>query len=1055
VLAFSGCSPKAKASRHLSRADRYFQSNQFDKAEIEYINALRNSPTNAVALRQLGIIYFEEGRLSRAFPFLSEALKHYPANPDLHLKLGRVYLSGNKLPEARKEANAILKQSMDDPDALALLAEAVGSSKDLDDTRQRLQQITAAVGERYGVQVALALLAIRTRDLRTAETLLKSAQVLDPKSSSAYFLLGGLYASQSNMTLADQALKTAADLAPIRSPIRMNYASFKAQTGDLETAGKNLDEIIAKAPDYLPARVRRAEISAAQKKYDEADALLKEALNRDPGNYEAMLLTGRLFTARGDAPKAAAAFEQMSASYPRVAQVHFYLGNAYLQNKNEAKALSSLRQAVLIQTNFTEAVLLLAELDIRRGEIGSAIGSLIQLIKQQPNFLPAHLLLATAYRNGGSPAAAVPIYTQFMEKFPANPDLPFLLGLTYRQLEKSDDAQKAFERAEKLAPDKVAILEQLIDLDLEKKRFTEAKLRCNTYAQKHPTAPEPHFLLGRVYEAQQNLTDAETSLREAIKLSPEYRPAYVFWAQMYVDAKKHTEALEKVQRALNINSNDAVALRLEGFTYDALGDHARAASDYEKLLKLKPNDIAALNDVAYIYSEYLDKVDLAVSMARKSYDLSRGYPAISDTFGWALFRQGKIDAALPLVSDAAQKLPDEPEVQYHLGVIRYQLAEENASRYALSQAVATKKTFKQRTDAEQRLSILNIKADPADQTALSRLEDRLKQNPQDVIALAKIATIYEQKGDASKAAEAYETLLKASPTALAPMLKLASLYVGPLKDLDKALNMANKAWASAPEDPGAIHALGRIFLLRGDFSRSILLLEQGTFRESGDPTFLSDLAMAYYTVGRNSEAEKAFQSALDSSENFPGRLEAKQSLALITEAGTPFDPKKAGQDAENLLKTNPGNLPALMLAAQAQAKRGDPTGAKKAYEQMLARYPAFGPALKQLAFLSAPGDDKKAFELASKAKPLLSDDPELTKFLGTLSYRLANYPAAILFLTDASQKQPEADTFYYLGMAHNKVKHVPETKQALLRAISLQGKSPLRAEADQILSTIK
>lgn len=36
-----GCSPAAKKARHLERANRYFDSGQYDKAEIEYINVLQ------------------------------------------------------------------------------------------------------------------------------------------------------------------------------------------------------------------------------------------------------------------------------------------------------------------------------------------------------------------------------------------------------------------------------------------------------------------------------------------------------------------------------------------------------------------------------------------------------------------------------------------------------------------------------------------------------------------------------------------------------------------------------------------------------------------------------------------------------------------------------------------------------------------------------------------------------------------------------------------------------------------------------------------------------
>ena len=44
VVVAIGCSAEAKKSRLLSRADRYFDSGDYDKAKIEYLNVLRADP---------------------------------------------------------------------------------------------------------------------------------------------------------------------------------------------------------------------------------------------------------------------------------------------------------------------------------------------------------------------------------------------------------------------------------------------------------------------------------------------------------------------------------------------------------------------------------------------------------------------------------------------------------------------------------------------------------------------------------------------------------------------------------------------------------------------------------------------------------------------------------------------------------------------------------------------------------------------------------------------------------------------------------------------------
>src|SRR6185369_8017108 len=89
----SGCTKEMRKSRHLSRAKTAFESQKYDQAEIEYRKVLQVAPQNPEAFRQLGFIYYDEGRLLQANGFLRKAFEldpADPANPEVHLKLGLI-----------------------------------------------------------------------------------------------------------------------------------------------------------------------------------------------------------------------------------------------------------------------------------------------------------------------------------------------------------------------------------------------------------------------------------------------------------------------------------------------------------------------------------------------------------------------------------------------------------------------------------------------------------------------------------------------------------------------------------------------------------------------------------------------------------------------------------------------------------------------------------------------------------------------------------------------------------------------------------------------------
>ena len=97
----TGCSRDAKATRHLDKAERSFAVGDYDIAEIEFINVLKNQPENRVAFTRLATIYSEQGRISRAVPFLFRALQLDTNNPDLRIRVGFLSLATGKVKEAR------------------------------------------------------------------------------------------------------------------------------------------------------------------------------------------------------------------------------------------------------------------------------------------------------------------------------------------------------------------------------------------------------------------------------------------------------------------------------------------------------------------------------------------------------------------------------------------------------------------------------------------------------------------------------------------------------------------------------------------------------------------------------------------------------------------------------------------------------------------------------------------------------------------------------------------------------------------------------------------
>jgi tetratricopeptide (TPR) repeat protein len=1054
----TGCSAKLKKAYHLQKANQFFAAGQYDQAEIEYINVLRSDHENAEAIIRLGDIYFEEGRVQKAAPFIIKGGELETNNLDLHLKLGIIYLTVGKLKEAHGEANFVLDQKSDDAQAPLLLIESVTTPKALEEAKQRLQALSQKA-DNASLEVALGDISLRAGDLKAAESAFKRAQTLDPKSSAAWSALGALYLVQTNTAEADAALKKAAELAPDRSQEKLQYAEFKFQTGDPAASQRILGEMVQKTPDYIPAWMASAKVAAAGKKYDDCAALLAKLLARDPDNFEALLLNAQVELAQDKTVGATLALERMAKNYPQAPPVHYQLAVAYVTSGNDDQAIPSLQKAVALNTNYFDAILLLAELQIKAGDVDSAIAALKQLTQSHPQISQAQLLLAAADRARNNFADALGIYRQLETEYPKNAQIPLLMGATFLQQTNNGEARKAFTRALELAPDNFTVVEQLVDLDLMEKQYAAALALVQPQLENFPRLAAPHILEAQIFMAQDDSPHAEASLMKAVELQPEGETAHMLLARLYMGAKQNQKALAELQVAAMKNTNDVAPLLMIGIIHNDAQEYPAARDAYEKLLVMNPKFTPALNNLAYIYSEFLSNPDRAYELAQTARKLLPNDPSAADTLGWILCKRGQYASALALIQSSAAQLPDEPEIQFHLAKTLYLMGQESPARQAFQYALQSGRDFRGKDECNQCLAILAVDPKTAGAAVRADLEKRVAAQPDDLIALIRLGAIYQRDGTTGKAIVTYESALKADPNNLTVLISLAQLYSAN-KNTPQALESAKSAYALAPDNSEVSHILGRLAYETGDYKLSVNLLREVARNQPGDSQAQFDFAEAAYAMGQVPDAQTAMRSVLQIGNEFSGANEAKRFLNLTTLVGNPSQAAISAAQVEEILKSEPNYVPALMAQAVLNEQKNDVVAARQGYEKVLGLYPNFAPAQKCVAILAAEnpgkGNDPQAYDYATKARAAFPVDPEVAKALGIILYRQGDFTRAEkLLMESAAQRNSDSEVFYYLGMAEYQLKKMPECKKNLQQALTLNLPDAFSQETKRVLAELK
>ncbi len=1045
LLVGAGCTKAGKKNKALEQARTYAAAGEYDKAELEFKNVLQLEPGNADALAGLGVMFFEQGRVSTVFPLLSRAKDAQPNNLPVRTKLGMYLLAAGKVPEAIAEAEFVLGKDPKQADAAILLASAATRPEDIVKARTFLGGLASA--DTAPIKTALALLELKDNKLPAATQLIEAALAQNPKYADGHALASAVNFANKKVPEGEASLKSAADLAPARSIHPLQYARFKAQTGDVATARTVLEGVVKKTPDYLPALIALSQLYAGQNELPKAEETIAKAAARDAMHPEVIVLSARFKMGKGDVAKAVEDLERARNTLPKLPEINYQIGLGYANLGDFDRAIESLQRCLAVYPQHADAVLLLANLHLRKNEAGTTVTLLQNLLQKQPGQIRGWAMLADAHRARNELPAALKVYEQVDKMIPGRPETAHMTGVVQLQLRQPAEARASFNEAIKRDPEFSLALDQLVGLDVFDKKFDDAKARVAARIAKKPDDPELHILLARVHAANKDPKSAELSLKEAIRLRPDSSAPYLLLASLYLGGNQRGEALPQLEQAIAKNPKDLQAMMTAAMLYDSGNDRKKAREYYEKILALNPKFFPALNNLAYIYSLNPAELERAFELAQKARELRPEDPNAADTLGWILFQRRQYAWAATLLQESVEKMPGSGEVQYHYGMSQYMLGNETAAESALQKAVEAKEPFLGQDEAKARLALLRTDADKTPAGERAALAEKLAARGEDPVALARLGRIHELQKDLGKASAAYEAALKITPKNVPLTLRLAQILRA-RDEAAKAMELLKAARKFAPDDPEVAALLGQLAYASGDHPWSFTLAQEVLIRKPAAADALLDHARAAAAVGRLAEAEASWTAFLKAESASPRSVAARRSLELAKFVrGEPASAALA--DAVARARTDEPDAPLTLVAvALTAAKNKDDSGARKGLEAALEKFPAMAAARKHLALLLArdPANADKAYELAVKARETLAEDADLRRGIAILLYHKADYNRALSALREVGQRAPkDAEIAYYEALTLAKQKNAAGAAKAAERALGL-GLAPEQAK---------
>ena len=303
----------------------------------------------------------------------------------------------------------------------------------------------------------------------------------------------------------------------------------------------------------------------------------------------------------------------------------------------------------------------------------------------------------------------------------------------------------------------------------------------------------------RKYELTKDSQWAGSARRDcntALKLNDKLAQVYVTLGMIDTGTGRYEDAIQKIQRGLQLDPVNADGYSELAKTYEALGKIPEAESTYVRAVTARPGFWGTHNDLARFYFRFA-RYPEAEKEYRRITELSPDNPRGYNGLGAVYLTQQRFPEAAAMFEKSAAIQPSDyaysnlGTVYFYLG--RYADAARRVER-ALEINDRNYRYWRNLAAAYQRASGEQQKARGAFQRAAELAEQQRSINPLDAALLMDLADCYSMLGEPQRARDLLRQALELAPEDVSQMYQAAIVYEQ-LKDREAALDAIGKAIA--------------------------------------------------------------------------------------------------------------------------------------------------------------------------------------------------------------------------------------------------------------------
>ena len=410
-------------------------------------------PQDAEVLILKGQIQLQQKKIDESIQTLQQARKNAPDNASGHYQLGLAYKEKGDTQQAESEWREAVRLRPGLVEAWLALGASAAQRRDWRTLEEVSNQVKKSSPNRIEGYLDHATARVNQGDMLGAEADLIRVQQLAPDSEVSYAKQGELRLAQRRPGDAENLFRQALAHNPdypeaLRGLVQALL--LKNRSADALTFVRDQ---ITRNPTSSGLYLLQAELFLQTKQTEVARSSLTRAVELDNKNVRALALLAQLQAAGGQPDLAIGNYQRAIAVAPADAGLYVALGSAYESIGNWQQAETTYQKVLTIQPENALASNNLAYLMLEHGGSVNLALTLAQTARKGLPDLPNSAdTLGWAYYYNGAFSVAAPLFEDAVKKAPGNLAYRYHLGLTYRKLNETVQADAQFHKIIDLDP---------------------------------------------------------------------------------------------------------------------------------------------------------------------------------------------------------------------------------------------------------------------------------------------------------------------------------------------------------------------------------------------------------------------------------------------------------------------------------------------------------------------------------------------------------------------------------------------------------------------------